>query len=91
MQRAFDYYIHEKPHGVKQKDFSANEAAALTAEWLEGNVSWAMGKESRFEAIIDAAMDHMKDVRVAKKATILANTAHRAGGAPRLYEPPSSP
>ena len=70
MQRAFDYYIHERPRGVKQKEFSANGAAALTAEWLEGNVSWAMKKESRFEAIIDAAMKHTKDVRITKKATI---------------------
>lgn len=55
---------------MKQKEFSANGAAALTAEWLEGNVSWAMKKESRFEAIIDAAMKHTKDVRITKKATI---------------------
>ena len=89
VQRAFEYYIKEKPHGIKQTDFSAREAAALTAEWLTDNVSWAMEKSSRFEAIVDAAIAHMKEVRVAKKASIIASSSR--GGAPKLYEPPSSP
>lgn len=89
VQRAFEYYIKEKPHGIKQMEFSAKEAAALTGEWLSDNVSWAMEKSSRFDTIVDAAIEHMKEVRVAKKASIIASSSH--GGAPKLYEPPSSP
>ena len=91
MQRAFEYYIQDEPYGVEQKDFSAKQAGDLTAEWLQDNVSWAMAKESRFEMILDAAMGYMKDVRVAKKVTGIADTARRAGGVPQLYKPPSSP
>ncbi|TBU40370.1 hypothetical protein BD309DRAFT_993111 [Dichomitus squalens] len=90
VQRAFEYYIHDKPYGVEQKDFSAKENAHdLTAEWYQGNVSWALAKDSRFENIMAAAMQHMREVPVAKR-TIGANP-NRLGAAPKLFEPPSSP
>ncbi|OJT08351.1 hypothetical protein TRAPUB_751 [Trametes pubescens] len=55
VQRAFEWYLHDHPKGIKQEPFSVRNIGGLTAHWRNTAVADLLKMPHRFEQLLESA------------------------------------
>ncbi|KAH9845976.1 hypothetical protein C2E23DRAFT_740202 [Lenzites betulinus] len=55
VQRAFEWYLHDQPRGIKQGHFSTANVAGLTSYWRNSAVAELLDTPHRFDRLLESA------------------------------------